>query len=1221
MSTFFSCNSSHADLLDDPNPILDQGCPRSAGGIEAARALCKALHIDFKLEPLDCDPFLHGYGKNCADAHITIGIWRLSLADIHGKILTIPFYITAGAGYLLVGNELLHRSNLLGPEHVLELPFPSERSKEPFHFATYHSALPPSSNPGYRSYLLVVPTNDSSVRSFFAAHKCALQSSQKNPVAGFPSETSFAKRLHGYSHLHLDDMIEICRRARSLTPSLRRHLTETFEKCTSCKSTGRTGISRKISFRKILSKFNDHIQMDFFFIPEVHKGPILHIVDVHSGYSCAVPVPDRDMERAALNLELHWINHHGCPNIISGDPEFFNEKFQRALKYFGIKHRPLPARRHNKLGVVERKNSVVRGIAQRLRKDSDYFATVRQQVPNNGSPTEILSRASFLANIILGSKLLSSFEMARGYSPAILGLPKSKVSEEMQAAQQEQQSRWALAKLRSGRNPTCLEPTDLPRGTPVYFFKRGDKKRSWRKAFVRSAEEHSVLLSCDPTHTGKPSRAAYEDIRLIPRNTLLQDLNQMDFVFPRSYEITSQDRDDAEHEVPAIAPASDVEQEHAADEDIAGLSPPGEDLFSDDENKPDADIAGFSPSEDVVEEAHLWQKHPSTASLLCNSRPYRTNEPALDFGRTQEAYNAGQCNLEAPTTSVDNAQKDIGETRVTQPTYPHFSLDSSEQFVLKEIREAIGDKPASESKLQFAPRWLIDKAIEKEKKAYIDNRAFEEVDIKTVPRDSNIISSHHFFVVKADGEKEKLKLKCRLVPHGNRDREKDSIRKDAATAQFAIIRLLLSFAAILQLSLATIDIQSAYLQSPNLTRTIFMRPPKGWTSSTGVLWRLLKPAYGLVESGRLWALEIESWMADNGLHQTRGLPQLFIRRNAANRVILIIAKVVDDLLIAGADADINSFHAEIDAKFKVGRVVRASRMMFNRLNIEQHADKSVSVDMEEFMDTIRPIDITRARRKQQEDKCTELEKKSFLALTGSLNFLGHGVLPQAAFVASHLQQLIGRLTVAHLVTANKALMEVKSLSPKILFRTPSLLASPTYLAFSDASQGKSSYGQTGFISGIHFTSESGPIFHPLDWLSAKQHRVSFSSIGAEIIAAATSADRSALMSQSISEVLGNARKLPLVLTVDSHGLYSTITTLHEGADYRLRPVIARLRDSFECGEISTMQWIPGKHNVADALTKRNTWMYRILNEALRTGTLSSDTLSKAERVVHSSRHS
>ena len=85
--------------------------------------------------------------------------------------------------------------------------------------------------------------------------------------------------------------------------------------------------------------------------------------------------------------------------------------------------------------------------------------------------------------------------------------------------------------------------------------------------------------------------------------------------------------------------------------------------------------------------------------------------------------------------------------------------------------------------------------------------------------------------------------------------------------------------------------------------------------------------------------------------------------------------------------------------------------------------------MAEYFSSFRHLDITRPRRKDQISEATLAEQKDYLSLTGSLNWLGHGVISQAALVASHLQQSIRHLTVAHLCTANKCLPELRKLNP------------------------------------------------------------------------------------------------------------------------------------------------------------------------------------------------
>ncbi len=121
------------------------------------------------------------------------------------------------------------------------------------------------------------------------------------------------------------------------------------------------------------------------------------------------------------------------------------------------------------------------------------------------------------------------------------------------------------------------------------------------------------------------------------------------------------------------------------------------------------------------------------------------------------------------------------------------------------------------------------------------------------------------------------------------------------------------------------------------------------------------------------------------------------------------------------------------------------------------------------------------------------------------------------------------------------------------------------------------------------------IYHVIDCHSSKQSRTSFSSIGPEILDAATSSDRFGLMVQGLQAVTNSPTPLPLIFTVDSLGCHATISTVHDGNDYRLRPTVTRLRDSFEAGEISVLQWVPGKHNIADELRKKNAMMYRTLN--------------------------
>jgi hypothetical protein len=84
---------------------------------------------------------------------------------------------------------------------------------------------------------------------------------------------------------------------------------------------------------------------------------------------------------------------------------------------------------------------------------------------------------------------------------------------------------------------------------------------------------------------------------------------------------------------------------------------------------------------------------------------------------------------------------------------------------------------------------------------------------------ANVLSTHSFLKIKfVEGS---YRLKCRLVVHGNREEENDALRKDSSTAQSSVIRLILATAMVHNLSVGSIDVVAAYLQSGPLPRRVF----------------------------------------------------------------------------------------------------------------------------------------------------------------------------------------------------------------------------------------------------------------------------------------------------------------------------------------------------------------------------------------------------------------
>ncbi len=93
-------------------------------------------------------------------------------------------------------------------------------------------------------------------------------------------------------------MILICQDANILTPPL----------------------TKALKVDKLLRTFNDHVQVDFFFIQEIGGYPVLHARDKATGYSKTTLLPAKDMDFASDAFRRMRIDSHGPPGIVSADP-------------------------------------------------------------------------------------------------------------------------------------------------------------------------------------------------------------------------------------------------------------------------------------------------------------------------------------------------------------------------------------------------------------------------------------------------------------------------------------------------------------------------------------------------------------------------------------------------------------------------------------------------------------------------------------------------------------------------------------------------------------------------------------------------------------------------------------------------------------------------------------------------------------------------------------
>jgi hypothetical protein len=135
------------------------------------------------------------------------------------------------------------------------------------------------------------------------------------------------------------------------------------------------------------------------------------------------------------------------------------------------------------------------------------------------------------------------------------------------------------------------------------------------------------------------------------------------------------------------------------------------------------------------------------------------------------------------------------------------------------------------------------------------------------PPGQHIMGSRMIYTTKvyADGT---TGPKCRVVVQGFTDAEKGHLDKYAPTGAKTSFRMVNSLMSTFGFRPRSLDIKTAFLQGRDLDRVVFIRPPPEANEDAGVCWRLIKPAYGLIDAAAKWAGRVKDVLTGLGACQS-----------------------------------------------------------------------------------------------------------------------------------------------------------------------------------------------------------------------------------------------------------------------------------------------------------------------------------------------------------------
>jgi hypothetical protein len=168
-------------------------------------------------------------------------------------------------------------------------------------------------------------------------------------------------------------------------------------------------------------------------------------------------------------------------------------------------------------------------------------------------------------------------------------------------------------------------------------------------------------------------------------------------------------------------------------------------------------------------------------------------------------------------------------------------------------------------------------------------------DLGPLPPGEKAIGCDWVYSRKGDGA-----YKARLVVLGNQQLLEEVGETYAPVAKLATLRVVFALAAAQRLVLRQFDVETAFLQSEQIARTVYMRQPPGFhRGNRGDVCHLRKAIYGLRQAPRDWHMTLRGKLLARGFIVSESDPSMFLLHGDAGLVIAVV--YVDDGIVAARD--------------------------------------------------------------------------------------------------------------------------------------------------------------------------------------------------------------------------------------------------------------------------------------------------------------------------------
>jgi len=428
-------------------------------------------------------------------------------------------------------------------------------------------------------------------------------------------------------------------------------------------------------------------------------------------------------------------------------------------------------------------------------------------------------------------------------------------------------------------------------------------------------------------------------------------------------------------------------------------------------------------------------------------------------------------------------------------------------------RGTIGFQPTSRKSAMRHPSWPLWKQAEDDECAGIRKRGVvQPVRISDVPSGTKILHYHYVYTDKASGPK------VRLCSRGDeQDPYPDPSETYSSTPAAPIVRVLFAHAAQHGHLLHKLDVSQAFTQAAPFAPDvhIYMYPPPG-QEEDGVVWRLLRPLYGLAVAPAYWSATLRTYLESDGWvpvidgEDTMYKRTVQVSTTESHNMFLIFH--VDDILVSAhpsCAAAVTDFKTRFMQRFQAkdeGLVSRYIGIDVHRVQDRIYLTQSSLIqELVDYMDlsecnaTLTPLEPGTRLVEADRPPTPDIPRtKSYQHIVGCLQYLTQWTRPDLGHATHDLSKHQSNPGTVHMDAAKRVVRYLKgTINYGLVYRRVNHDAD-RLVGFADADWAGDTDTRRSLSANVFFCN-GGPIL----WHCKQQQGVATSTSEAEFVAAST----------------------------------------------------------------------------------------------------------------------